>query len=241
MNQIKNLRKKHNLTLKELSEEVGISADSLGKYERGERNPKIDKWEKLAKYFNVPVSYLQGISDIDTFKDTEFAVNTIKGDEIIELLQQAYIESLNKEYFSTSDIHRDADGELIVNLAKEPATSYKLVNSQCNKYFGITGNSDIDLSQEPSSEIINNTNYSLINNEHLRSFDFWKKNFSFLLKESDQNKFKFLQNFEILKILASEIESRCLIEASNKIENFFKYNDFYKKVLDARKKLSNNN
>lgn len=61
MNRLKELRKEKGISLKELSKEVNISADSLGKYERGERNPKIDKFKKLAKYFNVTVPYLQGI------------------------------------------------------------------------------------------------------------------------------------------------------------------------------------
>lgn len=67
-NRIKELRLKKNLTLKELSNElkkkgVKISPDSLAKYERNERNPKIDKWQALANFFNVPVAYLQGVDD----------------------------------------------------------------------------------------------------------------------------------------------------------------------------------
>lgn len=66
MNRIAELRKKNGLTLKELSNELSkhgskISADSLAKYERGERNPKIDKWQALADFFNVSVPYLQRI------------------------------------------------------------------------------------------------------------------------------------------------------------------------------------
>ena len=65
MNRLKELRESKNLTFKELSNElksrnVSISPDSLSKYERGARNPKIDKWQALADYFNVSVPYLQG-------------------------------------------------------------------------------------------------------------------------------------------------------------------------------------
>ena len=64
-NRIRQLRKEKDLTLKELSqklEEKGtpLSASSLIKYERGERNPKLETWIKLADFFNVPVPYLQG-------------------------------------------------------------------------------------------------------------------------------------------------------------------------------------
>lgn len=66
-NRIRELREKKNLTLKELSEELKkqgtpLSASSLIKYERGERKPKLETWIKLAKFFGVSVSYLQGIS-----------------------------------------------------------------------------------------------------------------------------------------------------------------------------------
>ena len=64
-NRIKELRKKKHLTLKELSQQLkntgfNVSPDTLGKYERAEREPKLKTWEKLADFFHVPVSYLQG-------------------------------------------------------------------------------------------------------------------------------------------------------------------------------------
>lgn len=64
-NRIRELRKKHNLALKELSSrlketDTNISSDALGKYERGDRNPKIDKWKALSDFFDVPITYLQG-------------------------------------------------------------------------------------------------------------------------------------------------------------------------------------
>lgn len=76
MNRIRKCRQNKKLTLKQLSEELAkqdlkISADALGKYERGEREPKLETWVKLADFFNVPVSYLQGI----TFKGFKFGSN----------------------------------------------------------------------------------------------------------------------------------------------------------------------
>lgn len=67
MNRLKELRQKNNLTLKELSEQlsernVKISADALAKYERGDREPKIDKWNHLAEFYGVSTSYLMGLN-----------------------------------------------------------------------------------------------------------------------------------------------------------------------------------
>ncbi|WP_162257644.1 helix-turn-helix domain-containing protein, partial [Ligilactobacillus equi] len=59
-NRIKELRKKKGLTLKQLSEKVGISNPTLSRYEKGTRNPKIENWHKLANFFGVTVEYLQG-------------------------------------------------------------------------------------------------------------------------------------------------------------------------------------
>ena len=68
MNRLKELRQRKNLTFKELSKKlqadgIRISSDSLAKYERGDREPKIDKWQALADFFNVSVPYLQGIDN----------------------------------------------------------------------------------------------------------------------------------------------------------------------------------
>lgn len=65
-NRLKELRKEHGLTLKEVSCEldqnkVKISPDALAKYERGDREPKLETWEKLANFFEVSVPYLQGL------------------------------------------------------------------------------------------------------------------------------------------------------------------------------------
>lgn len=64
-NRIKELRGELGLSIRKLSnnlKEKGIplSPDSISKYERGERMPKIENWQKLADYFGVTVGYLQG-------------------------------------------------------------------------------------------------------------------------------------------------------------------------------------
>lgn len=67
MNNLRAVRKSKGLTLNELSKDlknkmgVSISSNALGKYERGNREPKLEMWQKLADYFDVPVGYLQGL------------------------------------------------------------------------------------------------------------------------------------------------------------------------------------
>lgn len=64
-NRITELREEKGLSMRKLSESLkekglSLSTDSLSKYERGVRNPKIENWEKLAEFFEVPVEYVQG-------------------------------------------------------------------------------------------------------------------------------------------------------------------------------------
>lgn len=82
MNRIRECRKMKKLTLKQLSEELAkndfkISPDALGKYERGNREPKLETWLKLANFFDVPVSYIQGVSNIPAKVSSEEFANTV--------------------------------------------------------------------------------------------------------------------------------------------------------------------
>lgn len=61
-NRLKQLRQSKDLTLKKVADDIGISENLIGKYEREEREPKLKTWIKLADYFNVSVSYLQGLT-----------------------------------------------------------------------------------------------------------------------------------------------------------------------------------
>ena len=67
-NRLRELRRSHGLTLKDTAEKVKeqealiITADALAKYERGDREPKLETWQKIANFFNVSVPYLQGFN-----------------------------------------------------------------------------------------------------------------------------------------------------------------------------------
>ncbi|WP_288846602.1 helix-turn-helix domain-containing protein [uncultured Fructobacillus sp.] len=73
-NNIRPLREEKSLTLTGLSKELkktgfSISADALGKYERGDREPKLATWQKLADFFGVSVGHLQGRPLFDEYKN----------------------------------------------------------------------------------------------------------------------------------------------------------------------------
>lgn len=68
-NRIKKLRKKAGLNQSQLAQQTGISAQSISKYECGQRNPKIENLEVLANFFKVPVSYLRGEAAVNRLKE----------------------------------------------------------------------------------------------------------------------------------------------------------------------------
>lgn len=112
---MKQLRKEKGLTFNELSNEllkanIKISPDALAKYEREDRNPKIDKWEALANFWEVSVPYLQGYVDEyidihDLNEEEEDAYN-----RITDMLCEEYPE----DSISWSKI-----GQLLINADTE--------------------------------------------------------------------------------------------------------------------------
>lgn len=78
-NRIRELRKEKGLSQRELAKRVGVSFQSISFYENGKRTPKPEIWIKLANFFKVSVSYIQGVSNIQdpqTFKNFESFANS---------------------------------------------------------------------------------------------------------------------------------------------------------------------
>lgn len=57
---LKELRKSKNITQKELSENTGISLQSIVNYEIGRREPNSRAMAALERYFGVDGNYLRG-------------------------------------------------------------------------------------------------------------------------------------------------------------------------------------
>lgn len=75
MNRIKEIRQEKKLSQKDLAKKLNISQQAISLYEKGDREPKLETWQKLADFFGVSVSYLQGIG---TIRDPEANINTLK-------------------------------------------------------------------------------------------------------------------------------------------------------------------
>ena len=63
------IRKEKKISQSELAKMVGIHANVLGRYERGEARPFVETAVKLAQALNVSADYLRGNTELDI--DTE--------------------------------------------------------------------------------------------------------------------------------------------------------------------------
>lgn len=57
---IRELRKKQNISMKELGLSIGVSESTVSLYENGKRQPDYDTLIRIADYFNVSTDYLLG-------------------------------------------------------------------------------------------------------------------------------------------------------------------------------------
>ena len=58
MIKLRELRKERNQTLQEMGKQLGMNYGSLSKYERGERNPKLDVLVHICKAYGVSLATL---------------------------------------------------------------------------------------------------------------------------------------------------------------------------------------
>lgn len=69
MNRLKEIRKKRNLTLKQVGKMVGVSEPTISNYETGKREPDFDILCRLADVLEVSTDYLLEMTDDPTPKD----------------------------------------------------------------------------------------------------------------------------------------------------------------------------
>ncbi len=61
-NRLKEIRQEKNLSQADIAKALGVTRQAISLYEKGDRELKLETWQKLADFFNVPVDYLLGIS-----------------------------------------------------------------------------------------------------------------------------------------------------------------------------------
>lgn len=120
-NRLRELREEKKLSLRELSDLVGMSAAVLGNYERGDRQPKIDAWQKLADFFDVSPSYIMGISD--------------ERNELNDLLKNKINGMLNLKSSKSNETIEEAQTTIFLEMLIQELTKFISI---------IISNNDID-------------------------------------------------------------------------------------------------
>jgi len=96
---LKDLRKKKDVTQEQLANHLGISAQSVGKWERGEGFPDITLLPKISMYFAITVDDLLGVGEakikaaVDEYADESIRLNNIgETEKDLDLWERAYTE-----------------------------------------------------------------------------------------------------------------------------------------------------
>lgn len=88
---LKDVRKKLNLTQGELAEKIGIHANHISRYERGEASPSADVLKQFSEALDVS-------ADVLLFGDKkDYLMNSIQDSELIKLVKRIEILSENEK------------------------------------------------------------------------------------------------------------------------------------------------
>ncbi|MBR4003968.1 MAG: helix-turn-helix transcriptional regulator [Clostridia bacterium] len=97
---LKELRKKANLTQKEVAEKIGVQPMTYNYYENGKNEPSIEMLKKIAKVFDVSIDTLLNYksNNFDLGQTTQLQKEIIKkiinSNELICTKINAYLEGL---------------------------------------------------------------------------------------------------------------------------------------------------
>lgn len=103
---IRNLRLQHKLTQEQLADRLGVSYQSVSRWENGVTYPDIEFLPAIAKHFSVTTDYLLEQDDIEKKSQIRKQINTIPKmtendkDAIIDIIRTCRREKDNGEYFA---------------------------------------------------------------------------------------------------------------------------------------------
>lgn len=74
---LKKIRKENNLSQEELAEKLGVSRQSISKWENNEAYPEMDKMIKICELFNLNIDELlnQNINEVNSAKESKLNIN----------------------------------------------------------------------------------------------------------------------------------------------------------------------
>ena len=214
-NRIAELRKKKKVSQASVAEALGITRQAISLYERGEHEPKLETWQKLANFFGVSVPYLQGIE-------------AYSENDIFKIMQDSYKHGTKGKTYTVNGVINLDLSDVLIRGAIDQLMLVRSVSSYLeNKKRGAKP-SKIEISKNDASNL-----------------DFWKKNFSFMLNDPSIKlllKTGKEQKLEVKRIIANVINLEVNQEINQySHEEFFKgMSDFIKAKQIATPEDQNN-
>lgn len=97
MENLKKLRISHNLTQKEIADELGMNQQTYANYEAGRREPGFDILREMSSYFNVSIDYLLDIEN-ESYVNENHENFMINFQTAIQLQKKNYFEFATEWY-----------------------------------------------------------------------------------------------------------------------------------------------
>lgn len=116
---IRSLRLQHKMTQEQLAARLGVSYQSISRWENGVTYPDIEFLPAIAKHFSVSLDYLLGQDDAEKQKQIKKRIRSVdmtedNAEDLIELIRMCRREQDNGEYFESicyrllySPLHRN--------------------------------------------------------------------------------------------------------------------------------------
>jgi len=108
-NRIRELRLEKGLRQKDVAEQLGISAQSLGYYENWVNKPDPDMLIKLADFFEVSIDYLLCREDENGLIRTRFVVPHIDDEEQLLEIYRSFSTSMKELALKTMSCWKEFD------------------------------------------------------------------------------------------------------------------------------------
>ena len=123
---LKSERLKKKKTQKDIADFLGMTKQAVQRYESSLSIPKLATWEKLADYFDVPVSYLMGLSNSKYLDgDTNIFTNM---DQSPDMMQQAKLADTQKAAVAFNRVLFWLDNDILAEHTEKPVKSKKVHN-----------------------------------------------------------------------------------------------------------------
>ena len=106
---------KHGISSYKVSKETGIAQSTFSDWKSGRSIPKKDKLQKIAEYFDVPLSYIMGLEEKDVYENELEAKNATEK-ELLLLCRKVndapeeVREQIVEQFKNTIDIYLKAKG-----------------------------------------------------------------------------------------------------------------------------------